>query len=601
VVTTKAPNPAASPPVAFAKPGSLQWRTQESFDELGTPLHQVSFTVVDLETTGGSPESGAHITEIGAVKVRAGEPSGEFQTLVKPGEVIPPFITSLTGITNSMTAGAPTIKSVLPSFLEFAHGTVLVAHNAGFDTHFLKHAAHTMDLAWPSFVVVDTAVLSRHVLFRDEVANHKLSTLARHFRSTTAPNHRALDDARATVDVLHGLLARVGNLGVHTLEDLVSFTNKVSQSQRSKRHLAAHLAHTPGVYVFRDREDRPLYVGTSRDLRSRVQRYFTRSETRSRIGEMVTIAARVEGIECATALEAAVRELRLIHAHRPPYNKRSKFPERAFYLVTTREPWPRLKVVKRIGNQQVHFGPFRSRRLAETASEIIALVFGVRTCRDQLPARATSRSGCLMYDLNKCEAPCTASISPTDYQSRVARLKHGLAGHLDSVFAALYEQMSQYSADQRFEEASSVRDRLHNLILVGSCSQRLTTLSQCKEIVAIRHTPHGTWEVHVIRQGRLAASGNLPGGAVASEYIATLLRLAEHVTVDHPRNTASVEEMLLIDRWLALPGVRLVSLQGEWSSPIHSPQRWVSLLKNCQPPDIHLPGSHGSADSSHIS
>src|SRR5690625_850348 len=115
---------------------------QLALDELGTPLSEVTFVVVDLETTGGSAATSA-ITEIGAVKVRGGEVLGEFQTLVDPGGPVPAYIATLTGITTAMVHGAPRIEQVLPSFLEFAHGAVLVAHNAAFDIGFLKAAART--------------------------------------------------------------------------------------------------------------------------------------------------------------------------------------------------------------------------------------------------------------------------------------------------------------------------------------------------------------------------------------------------------------------------------------------------------------------------
>src|SRR3954452_16356448 len=105
---------------------------QGSFDELGTPLRETTFVVVDLETTGGSPASCA-ITEIGAVKVRGGEVIGTFQTLVNPQERIPPFIAVLTGITDAMVDTAPALRAVVPAFLEFAANSVLVAHNAPFD------------------------------------------------------------------------------------------------------------------------------------------------------------------------------------------------------------------------------------------------------------------------------------------------------------------------------------------------------------------------------------------------------------------------------------------------------------------------------------
>src|SRR4029079_11046808 len=130
-----------------------QWEAQRTFDELGRPLRDVTFCVVDLETTGGSAEGGSMITEIGAVKVRGGEVLGEFSTLVNPHTQIPPFIAVLTGITNGMVCTAPSIESVLPSFLEFATGSVLVAHNAPFDVGFLQWFAARQGIPWPTFDV----------------------------------------------------------------------------------------------------------------------------------------------------------------------------------------------------------------------------------------------------------------------------------------------------------------------------------------------------------------------------------------------------------------------------------------------------------------
>ena len=124
-------------------------------------------------------------------------------------------------------------------------------------------------------------------------------------------------------------MERLGGLGVHTLEELQTFSSRVSTAQRRKRHLAEGLPHSPGVYLFRDDGGRVLYVGTSRDLRTRVRTYFTASETRSRMENMVGLAKSVTGITCSTALEAEVRVLRLIAQHKPRYNRRSRFPERS--------------------------------------------------------------------------------------------------------------------------------------------------------------------------------------------------------------------------------------------------------------------------------
>ena len=404
-----------------------RWESQRSFDELGRPLHDITFCVVDLETTGGSAEGGSMITEIGAVKVRGGEVLGEFQTLVNPRTEIPAFIAVLTGITNAMVCDAPPIESALPAFLEFAAGTVLVAHNAPFDVGFLKHFAAKQGRPWPRFEVLDTARLARRVITRDDAPNCKLSSLARVFNSGTTPNHRALSDARATVDVLHGLMERLGGLGVHTLEELQTFSARVSTAQRKKRHLAEALPHSPGVYLFRDDSARVLYVGTSRDLRTRVRSYFTASETRSRMGEMVGLASSVTGIECATALEAEVRELRLIAEHKPRYNRRSRFPEKVHFVKLTREPWPRLSLVRRVLDDDADYlGPFSSKKTAEKCLAALHDTFPVRQCSDRL-ARSPSRAACVLAEMGRCLSPCDGSVDPTTYAAVVRQLRDTLA------------------------------------------------------------------------------------------------------------------------------------------------------------------------------
>ncbi len=205
---------------------------QSTLQELGRPLKETTFVVLDLETTGGAAHLGAAITEIGAVKVRGGVTLGEFKTFIDPGHPVPAYITELTGITDEMVFQSPTIDQIFPSLLEFlgsAESTVLVAQNAPFDLSFLTFAARAHGYQWPRYHVLDTAIIARKVLSRDEVPNCKLGTLAQFFGTSTTPNHRALDDARATVDVFHGLLERLGTHDIYTLEELTNFGKRAKK------------------------------------------------------------------------------------------------------------------------------------------------------------------------------------------------------------------------------------------------------------------------------------------------------------------------------------------------------------------------------------
>jgi DNA polymerase III subunit epsilon len=169
------------------------------------PLAAYDLVVVDVETTGWLPGEAA-ITEIGAVRLNGGEITGEFASLVRPGGPIPADICELTGITDAMVSRAPAAAPALQAFLAFARGCVLVAHNAPFDLGFLTAECAACGIRWPATATIDTAVLARLLLGPDDVPDCRLSTLAAYFGTRTSPCHRALADAKATADVLAGLL-----------------------------------------------------------------------------------------------------------------------------------------------------------------------------------------------------------------------------------------------------------------------------------------------------------------------------------------------------------------------------------------------------------
>jgi len=555
---------------------------QLSLDCLDEPLQATTFVVVDLETTGGASGTDS-ITEIGAVKVRAGEVLGEFATLVDPGVPISPFVSVLTGITDRMVSAAPSLDAVLPSFLEFAAGAVLVAHNAPFDIGFLKAACARQERRWPNPAVLDTALLARRVLTRDEVPNCKLSTLAAFFRSATTPTHRALADARATVDVLHALIGRLGNLGVHSLPELRAFTSQVTDAQRRKRHLADPLPHAPGVYLFNDAAGRPLYVGTSKDLRSRVRQYFVASETRSRMGEMVGLAESVESIVCAHPLEAQIRELRLITSLKPRYNRRSKHSDRTIWLKLTREPFPRLSVVHQArADGAQYFGPLRSTRQAEQLRDAIHDAVPLRQCTDRLnPGRAV-RHACVLAGIGKCSAPCEDRVSPDAYGLLVETVVQAWRADVSVLIEPLRGRLAALSAEQRYEEAAAVRDRIATLVRSCARMQALVSLTRIAELVAAAPDGEGGWELVVIRHGRLVGAEVAPRGVPPMPLVATLLDSAEVVAETSPSATlatvATVEETELLLRWLNQPGIRLVSASQPWSSPAAGAARLRSWL-----------------------
>jgi len=189
-------------------------------------LAEVTFIVLDLETTGASPTTGCAITEIGAIAIRGGEILEEFSSFVNPQVPLPEYIVNLTGITDEMLVDAPLISEVFPDFIDFIdrHEHVhLVAHNAPFDIGFLKAAATHLSHNWPKYEVIDTVKLARRVIDRSEILNYKLGTLSQFFETKALPNHRALDDVKTTVEVLHRLIERLSGYEVFTVTQLKKF------------------------------------------------------------------------------------------------------------------------------------------------------------------------------------------------------------------------------------------------------------------------------------------------------------------------------------------------------------------------------------------
>src|SRR5918995_3049995 len=568
--------------------------TQASFDDLGVHLSQVSFCVVDLETTGGAETD--MITEVGAVKVRGGEVLGEFQTLVNPRSKIPPLIAVLTGITNAMVAEAPLLRQVLPAFLAFAQGTVIVAHNAPFDTGFLRRACEALGYPYPRWPVIDTAALARQILLRDEVSDCRLATLARHFHTAVAPNHRALTDAQATVDVLHGLIERVGNLGVQTIEDLSEFARRVSPQRRAKRTWATGLPDAPGVYLFvaeYDSQRHVLYVGKSKNIRARVRNYFTAAEKRPRIDEMVRLATGVEAIPCVTQLQAEVTELRLIGSHAPRYNRRSKFPERTQWIKITEEPFPRLSVVRAVREDgATYFGPFARRQGAEDVALAVYDGFPIRQCTPRLSTTARL-SACALAGMGRCAAPCDGTISRDGYAVVVEQVRSALSTDVRPAVSGLQDRLSRLIDQQRFEEAATIRRRLETLTRTGYRFHRVRSLAACAEIVAARKQSDD-WEIHVIRYGRLAAAGVARPRDVPQAVARAIRATAETVArPPDPLPAAGIEETERIADWLERPGVRIIDIMGDWAWPLYGVLDQKSLVRyalgSAQPSPIQSP------------
>ncbi|HEX6220668.1 MAG TPA: DEDD exonuclease domain-containing protein [Acidimicrobiia bacterium] len=544
-------------------PPSQSIAFQPSFDDLSTPLFDVTFCVLDLETTGGSPKD-CEITEIGAVKYRHGELIGTFQTLVDPGLPIPPSITILTGITQAMVIDAPEIATALPSFLEFIGDTVIVGHNVRFDMSFLNAAAVRLGYGRLGNKTCDTAALARR-LVRTEVRNLRLQSLAAHFRSPTTPNHRALEDARATAHVFHALLERAGSLGVTNLDDLLQLPTARGSAHYSKIQLTDGLPRRPGVYVFKDRNGRPIYVGKASNLRARVRQYFY-GDTRRTISNMMKELDSIEHQVCDTVLEAEVTELRLIHAHRPRYNRKSRPPKASHFVKLTKERYPRLSVVRTIKEDGLaYLGPFRSKKAADLVVSAIWDAAPIRRCR----SRPGSRSGtCAPAQMGLARCPCDGSLDEEQYASVVQELIEAMTTRPHRLLDGLADRMSRLAREQRYEEAAWARDRHDALVRALRRRWEWDALTSAGWL----ELEHSDGTTAIVDHGVLVESR--PPGTLPRLRPSTIAPIGLSPVAP---SVESAEEAHIIWRWIESSQVRVVECSGSLAYPAHRVERLTAL------------------------
>ena len=479
------------------------------------------------------------------MRVRDGAVADEFSSLVKPSRPIPPFITSLTGITPAMVAEADPIASVLERFMEWSglgasDSPVLVAHNASFDVGFLRRAARVCARPWPRVRVVDTLALARLALPRPLVRNHKLGTVASYFGTATVPEHRALGDARATAEILLGFIDLLAAAGATDVEDLIVLTDQAPARRPSTPDFVGDLPTSPGVYHFIDTAGDTLYVGSASSLRSRVGSYYTKDEKRPKVQRMVSLAAGVRPYPTASILEARIRELRDIKALAPPYNSASRRQGSQHWVIAEADH-PRVVAAVTLEDLPRALGPFGTRAHAQRAAGAIERV-----------------------------------LAQADHDSSGALIAEAVEASSLAVQNALTALMGHLSAQGLFEAAAGARDEL-SAYIAGVERSTMRPILAASRIVwgARRDGGEPGWILHVASYGRHLSSVVVPPRSDPSPWIDVLTSTEPVETGGMAASVASWAETSLLCAELCREGTRLVEWNGPlpWAQPIDSPLR----------------------------
>lgn len=493
-------------------------------------LADVTFLVVDVETTGHSPVD-HRVTEVACVSLRDNEIIDEYSSLVNPRQHIPAMISRITGITDAMVWNAPEANEVFHHVRRlFAQSySVFVAHNVSFDWSFVQHSIQRAGLPLPDVPRLCTYKLSKRLFPKQKKLN--LGALASYFDITIPHRHRAHGDAFATAQVLVHLLSILRETyNVQSLDDLLGFQNKRLQAfkpkPRSIERLQTKLSllpDEPGVYYFRNLQEEILYIGKAKSLRDRVLSYFQQgAQHQPKIVELVKNIRDVQWTTTGTELSALLLESKEIKAWQPRYNTMIKRYRRYPFLRLGDEPiadgaqnngavkpqgvrFPRLELCFEIMDDGAeYFGPFGSRGAAEAVVDIIDRIFRLRKCHGVLHPNAAA-TPCFYYQIQRCGAPCTSTQSGDEYLQEVETVRKFLSGEREGILTMLRSIMAESAEKLEFEEAALRRNQVKELERVFFRQQQISTSIHQNNLIVVLPTAerYSKVEVFFIRHGRL--------------------------------------------------------------------------------------------------
>ena len=553
---------------------------------LAQPLATTEFLAVDTETNGLARER-CELTEVGAVLVGGGELHDRWASLVGVSAPLSPGIQRFTGISQAMVDAAPPPEAVLPELARRMRGRVLIAHSARFDQEVLRQAFARAALDWPSPPVLCTVALARR--FAPLQRRRGLAVLADALGVEVGVTHRALPDAETCARVFCALFKR---LCAHaaTVADAVALLGPRRGGPRRPRAVAAWrapdrrpdlsaLPHDPGVYVFRDADGRPLYVGKSVCLRTRARAHFATPAAWTGQAEHVDYQA------TESELGALLLEDRLIKALRPPGNVRGKRSADGYVYIRCRLDiaFPILEVAREpASGRAVTVGPVRGRAVAAELVEQLNSLFALRHCGRALPRRDHPS---VYGQMGRCLSPCLRDLDPNLYRERLDGALRLFVDGPDggvALLAHIEGQMRAAAAERRYERAAWLQRRRARLeaLLRRLGGVLRATHAGARLVLASHPAAHGRFDAFWIAGGRVMDWGRLPDDP--AELLArsrAVVRAAPRPELGGWLPAAEVAEMRLVGAWVAAHEPPVLEL-GEHTDGGQL-TRFVSLSLQC--------------------
>lgn len=381
------------------------------------------YSVIDIETTGGSPRT-ERITEI-AIYIFDGESIiREFTSLINPERNIPYFITSLTGITNEMVADAPKFYEVAKDIVEITEGMTFVAHNARFDYSFIRQEFKNLGFSF-SRNILDTVSLSRKLLPGHK--SYSLGKLCKELDIQINGRHRAAGDALATVELFKLLLESEESEG----SGLIKNTRNSKLNPKLDIKIIDELPDEPGVYYFRDENHNLIYIGKSKNIRTRVMTHLSNNTSR-RAMEMRDAIASIDWINTGNELIALLKESEEIKTNKPIYNRAQRRTgyQWGIYYYENKDSYICFEARSLKENNQL-LSVFTSKEKAR--SQLISLVERYNLCQ-KLCGLYDAGDCCFHYQVGMCKGACCGEEVAASYNIRAREAMNGFVFSSENFF-----------------------------------------------------------------------------------------------------------------------------------------------------------------------
>lgn len=372
------------------------------------------FAIVDIETTGSHANANG-ITEI-AIYIHDGEKVvDEYQTLINPKQDIPVFIQSLTGISNEAVKHAPTFEEVAADIFSFLDQKIFVAHNVNFDYSFVNHHLKKEGFTLNSKKLC-TVRLARKIL--PGFPSYSLGKLCRSLNIKIENRHRAAGDALATTTLFKMMLDADEHQYIE--EALKAKAKEEALPPYISRLALEGIPRQPGVYYFKDKKDKIIYVGKAKNLYKRILSHFSNNDTHKNKQDFLREIRKISHQVCGTELQALILENIEIKRLWPEKNRAAKHPEKRFalYQYEDQNGYKRLA----IGKKNKYISPvilFSSIAEAQRLMRIWCEQYEL--CNTFCDLQKSS-IGCVGLENEVCKGACIQNEAPQTYNLRVQRL-----------------------------------------------------------------------------------------------------------------------------------------------------------------------------------